>query len=80
MATNTTTLMAKIDEALAGVEKTGGDRLPYMASIKEQLLWCRSYLSGSPPFPTTGAILDGAHRHAEFRDVWPQPRSRASDQ
>lgn len=35
MATNTTTLMAKIDEALAGVEKTGGDRLPYMASIKE---------------------------------------------
>ena len=53
------TLAEKIDKALAGVERHGGDRLPHISSIKQQLLWCQSYLSGSPPFPLPGPLSMG---------------------
>ena len=59
MAADITTLMAKIDEALAGVERHGGDRLSHMASIKKQLLWCLDYLRGAPPFPLPGPFSMG---------------------
>ena len=68
------TLTEKIDKALAGVERHGGDRLAHMSSIKKQLLWCRSYLSGSPPFPLPEPLSMGllATRNLDMYDDDPE--------
>ena len=56
---NNLTLTEEIDRALAGVEQEGGDLLPHLGSIKEQLLWCQSYLRGSPTPPQPGPFSMG---------------------
>ena len=67
------TLTEKIDKALASVERHGGDRLPHMSSIKKQLLWCRSYLSGRHGY------LEGVAEHnltCREGEYWYDPHVR----
>ena len=60
-------LLRKIEEALRGVERRGGDRIPSIASIKRQLLWCQGYLSGgAPPYEMPGPLSMGLIATREF--------------
>ena len=60
-------LLRKIEDALRGVEKKGGDLIPSTSSIKRQLLWCRDYLSGgAQPFEMPGPFSMGLIATREF--------------
>jgi len=61
VASESEELLARIEDALAGVESEGGDAFPPMASVKRQLLWCRDFLlgerDGPPPGPFTMGLI-----------------------